>query len=117
MRVFMGHDDAVNCLAISPDGRYLASAGESCVYTEAYDDSSHCPLSTGQDKSIKLWDLFYGRMIKSMTGHTQPIHSLSFSAESSVIISGSSDCTVRVWDAKTMGGKKTGPGVQDTTQT
>jgi WD40 repeat protein len=27
----MGHDDAVNCIAISPDGRYLASAGKSCV--------------------------------------------------------------------------------------
>jgi len=28
----MGHDDAVNCIAISPDGRYLASAGKSCRY-------------------------------------------------------------------------------------
>ena len=27
----MGHDDAVNCIAISPDGRYLASAGKSGV--------------------------------------------------------------------------------------
>lgn len=35
-----------------------------------------------------------------MTGHTSSIHSLSFSAESSLLVSGSSDCTVRVWDVK-----------------
>jgi WD40 repeat protein len=93
----------------------LVSTIEYAIWTSAAEHS--CRPAIGQDKTIKLWDLFYGRMIKSMTGHTQPIHSLSFSAESSVIISGSSDCTVRVWDAKTMGGKKTGPGIHDTTQT
>lgn len=33
-----------------------------------------------------------------MSGHTSSIHSLSFSAESTVLVSGSSDATVRVWD-------------------
>lgn len=36
--------------------------------------------------------------MKSMTGHTSSIYSLAFSAESSVLISGSADATVRVWD-------------------
>ena len=35
-----------------------------------------------------------------MTGHTSRIHSLSFSAETSLLVSGSSDCTLRVWDVK-----------------
>lgn len=35
-----------------------------------------------------------------MTGHTSSIHSLSFSAESSLLVSGGADCTVRVWDVK-----------------
>ena len=33
-----------------------------------------------------------------MTGHTSAVHSLSFSAESTVLVSGSADSTVRVWD-------------------
>lgn len=33
-----------------------------------------------------------------MVGHTGPIHSLSFSAESTVLVSGGADATVRVWD-------------------
>jgi transcription initiation factor TFIID subunit 5 len=28
VRVFLEHEDAVNCIAMSPDGRYLASACE-----------------------------------------------------------------------------------------
>lgn len=54
-----------------------------------------------------------------MTGHTSSIHSLSFSAESTVLVSGSSDATVRVWDVlavpvvetgrKSFEGKLSGP--------
>lgn len=41
-----------------------------------------------------------------MTGHSGPITSLSFSAESSVLVSGSLDSTVRCWDVKSAGGEK-----------
>lgn len=41
-----------------------------------------------------------------MQGHKGPINSLSFSAESSVLVSGSADCTVRVWDVKSAGGER-----------
>lgn len=42
-----------------------------------------------------------------MIGHRAPINSLSFSAESSVLVSGSADCTVRCWDVKFAGGERT----------
>lgn len=73
-------------MAISPDGRTLASAGLDC--------------------SIYLWDLGSARPIKKMLGHTGPIESLSFSAESSVLVSGGLDCTVRCWDIKSSGGPR-----------
>jgi transcription initiation factor TFIID subunit 5 len=47
---------------------------------------------------INLWDIGSGKLIKSMSGHTSSVHSLAFSAESNVLVSGSADCTVRVWD-------------------
>jgi WD domain, G-beta repeat len=50
--------------------------------------------------SINLWDIGSGKLIKSMSGHTSSVHSLTFSAESSILVSGSSDCTVRVWDVE-----------------
>lgn len=35
-----------------------------------------------------------------MRGHTSSIQSLAFSQESAVLLSGSLDCTVRVWDVE-----------------
>lgn len=54
--------------------------------------------SPAEDLSIILWDLSSGRKLKTMTGHTSSLTSLSFSSESTVLVSGSLDGTVRVWD-------------------
>jgi len=39
-----------------------------------------------------------------MTGHTASVYSLAFSAESSLLVSGGADWTVRCWDVKGAGG-------------
>lgn len=39
-----------------------------------------------------------------MTGHTASVYSLSFSAESSMLVSGGADWTVRCWDVRGAGG-------------
>lgn len=41
-----------------------------------------------------------------MTGHKARIQTLSFSAESSLLVSGGLDCTVRCWDVKSAGGER-----------
>ncbi|KAG6842271.1 hypothetical protein C0991_000241 [Blastosporella zonata] len=84
-----GRHGTVSTLALSPDGRYLASAGE--------------------DLAINLWDIGSGKRIKKMTGHSASIYSLAFSAESSLLVSGGADCTVRCWDVKGAGGCKGKP--------
>jgi transcription initiation factor TFIID subunit 5 len=58
----------------------------------------------GEDLAINLWDLGSGKRIKKMMGHTASIYSLAFSAESSLLVSGGADCTVRCWDVKNAGG-------------
>lgn len=60
--------------------------------------------NTGEDLAINLWDLGSGRRIKKMLGHTASIYSLAFSAESSMLVSGGADWTVRCWDIKSSGG-------------
>ena len=79
VRMFTGHTGNVISLACSPSGKILASA----------DDAG----------TIILWDLAPGRLLKRMRGHGKGgIWSLSFSAESTVLVSGGADGTVRVWD-------------------
>jgi len=41
-----------------------------------------------------------------MTGHSGSIYSLAFSQESSLLVSGGADWTVRCWDVKGAGGPK-----------
>lgn len=63
----------------------------------------------GEDLAINIWDLGSGKRIKKMTGHSASVYSLAFSAESSLLVSGSADCTVRCWDIKSAGGLKGKP--------
>lgn len=79
VRMFTGHTSNITALACSPSGKILASA----------DDAG----------TIILWDLAPGKLIKRMRGHGKGgIWSVSWSAESTVLISGGADGTVRVWD-------------------
>ncbi|KAJ5787927.1 hypothetical protein N7457_002917 [Penicillium paradoxum] len=79
VRMFTGHSGNVTAMECSRDGKILASA----------DDQ-------GQ---IILWDLAPGRLLKRMRGHGKGgIWSLSWSVESTVLVSGGADATVRVWD-------------------
>lgn len=88
VRMFTGHTGNITSMECSRDGKILASA----------DDQG----------SIFLWDLAPGRLLKRMRGHGKGgIWSLSWSVESTVLVSGGADGTVRVWDV-------TGP--QDSTQ-
>lgn len=78
VRVFTGHTGPVHTVAISPNGRLMASGGE--------------------DHTIILWDLGSGKRLKTMTGHTGFIYSVCFSSDSTTLVSGSADNTVRAWD-------------------
>ena len=79
VRMFTGHPNAITALACSKDGKQLASG----------DDAGN----------IILWDLASGRLLKRLRGHGKGgIWSLSYSVESTVLVSGGADGTVRVWD-------------------
>jgi len=69
------------CLAFSPDGRRAVSGhfnGE-----------------------IKLWDVSSGRLINSVSGHTQWVRSVSFSPDGNRIISGAYE-SVKMHDSRTL---------------
>ncbi len=78
---FTEHTHAVQTLAWSPDGKYIASAGH--------------------DKVIHIWDTTTGEVIHSYHGHTGIIWNLAWSPDSRSLISAGADEIVQIWEATT----------------
>ena len=47
---------------------------------------------------LQIWDLAKGRIQQVFDGHQQEVYSLDFSRDGRLIISGSADNTIRIWD-------------------
>lgn len=73
-----GHQQLINQVQFSPDGRTIASASF--------------------DKSIKLWDGWTGKFQASLRGHVGPVYQIAWSSDSRLLVSGSADSTLKVWD-------------------
>ncbi len=59
-------------------------------------------LATGAwDASIRFWEPVTGRHLKTITGHTDAVLSVTFNADGSILATRSWDKTIRLWDADT----------------
>lgn len=80
-RTFEGHKDTIYSMAISPDGKVLA--------TGSY------------DQKIKLWAVATGKELKTLSGHNGAIFGLAFRPDGKILASASADRTVKLWDVAT----------------
>lgn len=76
-RTFHGTSGALYAVAISQNGRLLATAGH--------------------DKLVYVWDIENGNLLKTFHGHTNSIYYLAFHPNNHLLLSGSTDGTVRFW--------------------
>ncbi len=70
----------VHDVAFSPDGRWLAGAGD--------------------DGVVRLWEPKTGNFVRAFVGHDEPVRDLAWSPDGKILASAGDDGTVRLWDAE-----------------
>jgi WD40 repeat protein len=123
IRILEGHTGSVQCVAISPDGELLASGCGSDLTVKIWNLSSGTLLTTiidtqSTDKSIgalvfssdrntiayasmnkiKLCSVTDGLLLKTLSGHTSGIKTMAISPDGKYLVSGSYDCSFKIWN-------------------
>jgi WD40 repeat protein len=78
---FLGHSMWPSSAVFSPDGAHA--------------------LSGGWDRTLKLWDVATGALIRTFQAQSDRISSVAFSPDGARVLSGCYDGTLKLWDAAT----------------
>ncbi|MGH1396715.1 MAG: protein kinase domain-containing protein [Trichormus sp.] len=81
LKTLPGHENTVSSVAVSPDGKIIASSGD--------------------DRTIKLWNIATGQQVATLTGHSRKVNIVAISPDGQTLVSGSDDNTIKIWNLKT----------------
>ncbi|MBE9180354.1 caspase family protein [Oculatella sp. LEGE 06141] len=123
VRLLAGHTASVQAIAISADGKLLASGsddqtarlwnletgeplhrfyGHANVVTAVAISPDGKTLVTGSgDNTIKLWDCVTGALVGTLTGHSGWVLAIALSPDGKTLASGSADGSIKLWHLDT----------------
>jgi WD40 repeat protein len=81
IRDLVAHDGWVRAVAVSPDGKTVASCGN--------------------DRLVKLWSLADGKLLQTLKGHENHVYNVAFHPDGGRLVSGDLKGIVKDWELKT----------------
>lgn len=125
IRTLEGNFKSVNNLAISPDGKTLAISDDNKIqlwnlitgelihtlvtdYSSgtrkvplAYSPDGQVLVSSGRDKTIRVWNVAKGEIIRTWQGNSQAVTSVAIADDGKTLIAGSDDKRITLWNLDT----------------
>ncbi len=121
------HDESVNDVAFSPDGRWVLTASSdrtarvwdaasgaarfdtplqhnAFILRASFSPDASRIVTASDDATARIWDAATGRLIAALEGHQDGVRDAHFSPDGSLVVTGSDDRTAMLWDSST--GKK-----------
>jgi WD40 repeat protein len=130
-QVISGHRDSIYAVALSSDGKSLATASydreirtwdtstgalqhvmaghNDAVYSVAFAPNTAWLASASGDRTIKLWSPQSGQRLETLAQPSKEQYSVSVSPNGRHIVAGGVDARVRVWDVTQDGREGTNP--------
>ncbi|MFE1744556.1 NB-ARC domain-containing protein [Coleofasciculus sp. H7-2] len=121
--VFTETFGSILSVAFSPNGKLLATAGETgeihlwqvadmkplltCkthlrwILSIAFSPDGQILASSSDDRTVKLWDVRDGKCLRTLEGHSSWVWSIAFSPDGQILASSSDDRTIKLWDVHT----------------
>lgn len=71
------------------------------VWSIALGQNDQTLVSGSADRTIKVWNLNTGQLIRTLSGHTDIVRSVALSSDGEILASGSGDRTIKLWNLQT----------------
>ena len=56
--------------------------------------------SGGSDNLVRIWSLVSGSVLYQLAGHTGSVVALAYDSQAAMLVTGSYDTTMRIWDLR-----------------
>ena len=83
---------------IKPSATLSGHVGD--VYSVSLHPSEAQLVSAGYDKTVRLYDLTKGVLVRTLHGHELAVSQVLFNAAGNLVVSAAKDATVRFWDLR-----------------
>jgi WD40 repeat protein len=116
---YEGHQSGVASVAVSPDGKRIASAGDSIrlwdpsgkpireipvqggVSVVAFSPDGERLAAACRDRAVRIFDVESGKQVDQLKGHQHMLCGLAISPDGKKLASGDVQSTIKIWDLAT----------------